>query len=56
LSIILEFVVEEKKLPELLEVVKKVSKEIDTVFALDLITRLGRDGSMPTRPLLRKPV
>lgn len=54
LSIILEFVVEEKKLPELLEVVKKVSKEIDTVFALDLITRLGRDGSVPTAPIIKK--
>jgi NAD-dependent dihydropyrimidine dehydrogenase PreA subunit len=54
LSIILEFVVEEKKLPEILEVVKKVSKEIDTVFALDLITRLTPDGSVPTAPIITK--
>lgn len=54
LSIILEFVVEEKKLPELLPIVKKVSKEIDTVFSLDLITRLTPDGSVPTAPIIEK--
>jgi NAD-dependent dihydropyrimidine dehydrogenase PreA subunit len=47
LSIILEFIVEDKELPEILEVVKGVSREIDTVFALDLITRLDPDGSVP---------
>lgn len=54
LSIIIEFIVEEKKLPEILEVVKKASKDIDTVFALDLITRLNPDGSVPTAPIIMK--
>jgi hypothetical protein len=54
LSIIIEFIVEERKLQEILAVVKKVSKEIATVFALDLITRLNPDGSVPTAPIIMK--
>ena len=52
LSAILEFKLDLKKLPELFEVLKKVSKTIETVFSLDLATRVNPDGSIPTAPII----
>lgn len=52
LSAILEFAVTIDQLPELFEVLKKVEKEIDSVFSLDLACRLNPDGSNPTQPYL----
>jgi ferredoxin len=49
LSAILEFCVKNKQLPELFEILKQVEKEIDSVFSLDIATRLDPDGSNPTR-------
>jgi len=39
-------------LPELFEILKKVSKEIDTVFSLDVATRVNPDGTIPTAPFI----
>jgi ferredoxin len=47
LSAIFEFVVKNGQLKEVLEKVKAVSKKIDTVFSLDLFTRVNEDGSIP---------
>ena len=47
LSAIVEFMAPVEKLPEVLEVLDRVSKEIDTVFSGDIISRVGRDGSVP---------
>ncbi len=52
LSAILEFKLDLKKLPELFEVLKKVSKKIETVFSLDIVTRVNPDGSIPTEPFI----
>ncbi len=52
LSAILEFKLDLKKLPELFEVLKEVSKTIKTVFSLDLATRVNPDGSIPTAPII----
>lgn len=52
LSAILEFSMKLEQLPELFDVLKKVEKEIDSVFSLDLACRLNPDGSNPTRPYL----
>ena len=49
LSAILEFAVKLEQLPELFKILKKVEKEIDAVFSLDLACRLNADGSNPTR-------
>lgn len=54
LSAILEFKLELEKLPELFETLKKVSKEIDTVFSLDIATRLSPDGTIPTAPFIEE--
>ncbi len=53
MSLILEFTVELSKLPEVIELLKKASQEIDTVFSLDLITKVAPDGSFPTDPIVK---
>ena len=37
-----------EKLPQILEVLDRVSKEINTVFSGDIITRVGPDASVPS--------
>ena len=50
LSAILEFKLDLKKLSELFEIIEKVSKKIETIFSLDIVTRVNPDGSIPTAP------
>ena len=40
LSAIIEFKIPDKKLPQILEVIRKVDKEIDTVFSVGLVSRI----------------
>ena len=47
LSAIVEFLAPAEKLPRVLEVLDLVSKEINTVFSGDIISRIGADGSVP---------
>ncbi|KIX15257.1 DUF362 domain-containing protein [Dethiosulfatarculus sandiegensis] len=54
LSAILEFAVKLDQLPELFSTLKKVEKEIDCVFSLDIACRLNQDGSNPTREYFDK--
>jgi ferredoxin len=49
LSAIIEFCVKVEKLPELFQILKKVEKQIDSVFSLDIACRLNPDGSNPTQ-------
>jgi succinate dehydrogenase/fumarate reductase-like Fe-S protein len=42
-----EFSGPEERTPEILEIIKKVSGEIDTVISLDVACRAGKDGSWP---------
>ena len=48
LSAIVEFMTPEENLPQILEVLDRVSKEINTVFSGDIITRVGPEGSVPS--------
>jgi NAD-dependent dihydropyrimidine dehydrogenase PreA subunit len=48
LSAILEFKIEINRLKDVLYTIKDVSNRIDTVFSLDLISRVDADGSIPT--------
>lgn len=52
MSVILEFTVELSKLLDVLKALEKASQEIETVFSLDLITRVAPDGSFPTNSIL----
>ena len=47
LSAIVEFMIPAERLPEVLEVLDRVSQEIGTVFSGDIIARIGEDGSVP---------
>jgi Pyruvate/2-oxoacid:ferredoxin oxidoreductase delta subunit len=47
LSAILEFRIEVEKLEEVLKAIKEVAQQIDTVFSLDLISRVNPDGGVP---------
>ncbi len=47
LSAIVEFMAPAEKLPEVLEVLDRVAKEIDTVFSGDIISRMAVDGTVP---------
>lgn len=54
LSAILEFSIKLERLPDLFQVVETISKEIDSVFSLDIATRIAPDGSNPTAPYLKR--
>jgi hypothetical protein len=45
LSAIIEFKIPDKKLPQILEVIKKVDKEIDTVFSVGIVSRIKDNNS-----------
>ena len=47
LSAILEFRIKIDRLEEVLKAIKEVATQINTVFSLDLISRVNPDGTMP---------
>lgn len=50
LSAILEFAVDLEQLPRLFEILHEVSGRIESVFTVDLATKVAPDGTFPTRP------
>jgi NAD-dependent dihydropyrimidine dehydrogenase PreA subunit len=54
LSAILEFRIGNELLKEVLRTLKEVSTKIDTVFSLDLISRVAKDGSIPNASIARE--
>lgn len=54
LSGIIEFDVPLEDAPQVLETLRQVSKEIDTVFSLDVISLVEPDGSVPMYPVLEE--
>ena len=54
LSAIVEFMTPVERLPQILRVLDRVSREINTVFSGDMITRIGPDGSIPSVNHLRE--
>lgn len=51
-SAIIEFKVGLDKVLEVMGVLKKVAKNIDTIFSVGIISRVSADGSVPVRSLL----
>jgi len=43
-----------EKLPETLKVLKKVAEEVDTVFTVEVITKVPPEGDIPLIPILEK--
>jgi Pyruvate/2-oxoacid:ferredoxin oxidoreductase delta subunit len=54
LSAILEFKIKIDKLREVLVTIRDVSMKIDTVFSLDLISRVNPDGSTPVLAIAKE--
>ena len=54
LSAILEFRIGNDRLKEVLKALKEVSPKIDTVFSLDLVSRVNKDGSIPNASIARE--
>jgi ferredoxin len=54
LSAIIEFSVKLEQLPDLFQILKDVAGEIDTVFSLDLATKVAPDGTVPTDPYVEQ--
>ena len=53
LSGMVEFKVEHARLKEVLSAIKDISERIDTVFSLDLISRVNPDGTVPTDTIVK---
>jgi len=53
LSAIIEFSLELEKMPELFAILETVAPEIESVFSLDIATRIGPDGGVPTTPYIQ---
>ncbi|MDK2824011.1 MAG: hypothetical protein PWP71_1929 [Clostridia bacterium] len=47
LSAIIEFGIEKEKVPKMLNIIKEVSKEIDTVFSWCIASKVEPDGTIP---------
>jgi len=54
LSAIIEFSVKLQQLPELFEILRDVAGKIETVFSLDLATKIAPNGSVPTDPYVEE--
>jgi NAD-dependent dihydropyrimidine dehydrogenase PreA subunit len=54
LSAIVEFKVKNDRLEPALKAVKELAAKVDTVFSVDLISRIYPDGSIPTVPIATK--
>jgi len=54
LSAIVEFKVKNDRLESVLKAVKELATKVDTVFSVDLISRIYPDGNIPTVPIAKK--
>ncbi len=52
MTYIIEFKVEEERMLEVIEAIRRVSQEIDTVMSVDLIVKCEENGGIPVMPLL----
>lgn len=54
LSAIVEFTVRTNQLPVILNRLREVAKEVDTVFSVDLICKTEEDGTVPTIAMMKE--
>jgi len=52
--VLIEFKTRAEKIPRVIEALRKVSKEVDTVFSVGLVTKIREDGSIPVLPALKR--
>ncbi|MGI6224854.1 MAG: DUF362 domain-containing protein [Peptococcales bacterium] len=53
-SAIIEFTIPEDQLVPVMDVIKTVANQLNTVFSLDMIYRFNEDGSLPIVPVLEE--
>ena len=54
MTFIIEFKVAQEKMLKVIEAIRVVSEEINTVMSVDLIVKCDEDGSIPVKPILDK--
>ncbi|MDI6755030.1 MAG: 4Fe-4S binding protein [Thermodesulfobacteriota bacterium] len=54
LSAIIEFLIPLEKLEEIFKTIKEVAPKLKTVITLEMISRIGEDGAIPTLPIAKK--
>ena len=54
LSAIVEFTIPIEKVPAVIERLRQVEGQLDTVFSVDLISKVHPDGTVPTVPLMER--
>ncbi len=54
MTFIIEFKTQREKMLDIIETIRKVAQEIDTVMSVDLITKCNEDGSIPIKPILEE--
>jgi NAD-dependent dihydropyrimidine dehydrogenase PreA subunit len=54
LSAIIEFLIPLEKLEEVFRKIKEVAPKLKTVVTMEMISRVGQDGSVPTLPIAKK--
>jgi NAD-dependent dihydropyrimidine dehydrogenase PreA subunit len=54
LSAIIEFPVKLERVPAVLDALNKVAGQIDSVFSLDICTRVASDNSLPTEQVVKQ--
>jgi len=54
LSAIVEFIVPTEQIKDVLDRISDIYKEIDTVFSLAMVTRVGLDGELPNVEIVKK--
>jgi hypothetical protein len=54
MSAVVEFIIDENRLPEVLRAIEAVSPQVDTVFSVGIISRVSPDGSIPVISALNR--
>lgn len=54
LSLIIEFKTKQEKMLDIIKALKQVSKRINTVMSVDLISKCTKGGKIPVKPILDK--
>ncbi len=54
MTFIIEFKTQQEKMLDVLETIKGVAEEIDTVMSVDLITKCAENGSIPVKHILEE--
>lgn len=52
--VLIDFKTSARKVPSVIKALREVSKRVDTVFSVGLVTKISKDGSIPVLPTLKR--